>query len=125
MKSKEPALSDLTEDALLQRFATLTQQHGDAIYHWETSRANRIFPHIQAVVDELQSRENDKRTDLLRLYDHPNVFVRLNAARYTLAVAPEVACRALQTIAESKDYPASAEAGMSIHAFVSGINKPA
>jgi hypothetical protein len=79
--AKRVKLSALTTAELVQRFTELAAQHGDAIYHCETARANRIYPKIQAVADELKFRQGDQRSELLRLYDHPNIFVRLKAAR--------------------------------------------
>jgi hypothetical protein len=78
--AKRVKLSALTTAELVQRFTELAAQHGDAIYHCETARANRIYPKIQAVADELKFRQGDQRAELLRLYDHPDIFVRLNAA---------------------------------------------
>src|SRR5947209_20553374 len=100
MRSEQTPLTVLSADELVQRFADLSAQHGDAIYHWETATANRIYPKIQAVADELKSREGDQRAQLLRLYDHPNIFVRLKAAKATLAVEPLVARDAIQKIAD-------------------------
>jgi hypothetical protein len=124
MRSEQTPLTRLSADELVQRFADLSAQHGDAIYHWETARANRIYPKIQAVADELKSREGDQRVHLLRLYDHPNIFVRLKAAKATLAVEPLVAREAIQRIADSKERPAAFEAGMSLAMLDEGIYTP-
>jgi hypothetical protein len=124
MRSEQTPLTRLSADELVQRFADLSAQHGDAIYHWETARANRIYPKIQAVADELKSREGDQRAQLLRLYDHPNIFVRLKAAKATLAVEPLVAREAIQRIADSKERPAAFEAGMSLAMLDEGIYTP-
>jgi hypothetical protein len=124
MRSEQTPLTRLSADELVQRFADLSAQHGDAIYHWETARANRIYPKIQAVADELKSREGDQRARLLRLYDHPNIFVRLKAAKATLAVEPLVAREAIQRIADSKERPAAFEAGMSLAMLDEGIYTP-
>jgi hypothetical protein len=124
MRSEQTPLTRLSADELVQRFADLSAQHGDAIYHWETARANRIYPKIQAIADELKSREGDQRAQLLRLYDHPNIFVRLKAAKATLAVEPLVAREAIQRIADSKERPAAFEAGMSLAMLDEGIYTP-
>jgi hypothetical protein len=44
MPAKRVKLSALTTAELVQRFTELAAQHGDAIYHCETARANRIYP---------------------------------------------------------------------------------
>jgi hypothetical protein len=122
--AKRVKLSALTTAELVQRFTELAAQHGDAIYHCETARANRIYPKIQAVADELKFRQGDQRAELLRLYDHPNIFVRLKAAKATLAVEPLVARDAIQKIADSKERPAAFEAGMSLAMLDEGIYTP-
>ena len=124
MKSDKTPLSQLTTDELVERFADLAAQHGDAIYYLETAKANRIFPKIKAVENELKSRSGDQRRELLRLYDHPNAFVRLNAAKATLALRPTTAREAIQKIADSKERPVSFEAGMSLAMLDEGIYKP-
>jgi hypothetical protein len=55
---------------------------------------------------------------------HPNAQVRVKAIKNTLAVAPEKARQALEELANSKEYPASGEAGMSVWALDEGIFKP-
>jgi hypothetical protein len=122
--AKRVKLSALTTAELVQRFTELAAQHGDAIYHCETARANRIYPKIQAVADELKFRQGDQRSELLRLYDHPDMFVRLNAAHATLAIAPIVARAAIQKIADSKEQPAAGDAGMAIRMLDRGVYKP-
>ena len=77
-----------------------------------------------AVEDELKARDGDQRRELLSLYNHPNAQVRLNAVKATLAVAPEPARRALQAIADSREYPQAGDAGMSIWNLERGIFKP-
>lgn len=124
MRSEQTPLSKLSDDELIQKFADLAAQHGDAIYYLETAKANRIFPKMKAVENELKSRSGDQRRELLRLYDHPNAFVRLNAAKATLALRPATAREAIQKIYDSKERPASFEAGMSLAMLDEGIYKP-
>jgi hypothetical protein len=124
MKPDKTSLSQFTTDELVQRFVELTAQHGNAIRYLETAKANRIFPKIKAVEGELKSRPGDQRRELLRLYDHPNAFVRLKAAKATLALMPSTARAAIQKIYDSKERPASFEAGMSLALLDEGIYKP-
>jgi hypothetical protein len=77
-----------------------------------------------AIKDELKMRHGDQRRELLSLYDHPNVQVRLNAAKVTLAVAPEPAREVLQAISDSLEYPQAGDAGMSLWNLEQGIFKP-
>jgi hypothetical protein len=76
------------------------------------------------VEEELKARDGDQRRALLDLYDHPNAQVRLNAAKATLAVAPESARRMLQTMADSREFPQAGDAGMTLDSLDRGIFKP-
>ncbi len=58
-----------------------------------------------AITDELKARGEEAHLRLLSLYDHPNVQVRLQAARGTLSVAPPRP-EAIEVIANSKDFQA-------------------
>jgi hypothetical protein len=76
------------------------------------------------LVNQLKSRPGDQRRVLLDLYDHPNRQVRLNAAKATLAIAPDAAKQALQTLTENKLYSQALDAGMCLWALEQGIFKP-
>lgn len=63
------------------------------------------------ISDELKSRDKNQRTALRSLFECPNMQVRLQAAKLTLAVAPVEARRQLEAIVSSKWFP-QADAGM-------------
>jgi hypothetical protein len=121
---KRVNLQRLTVDQLVDRFASLALAQDDALLDSNISKVNRLFRKLQDVSAELKAREGDQRRALLELYDHPNAQVRLKATKATLAVAPEVARRMLETIAESSEFPQAGEAGMSIYNLDAGIFKP-
>ncbi len=77
-----------------------------------------------AIERELKQRPGDERSALLLLYGHPNAQVRLQAATATLAVAPDAARKALQELANSKNYPQSGEAWGHLRNLDSGFFKP-
>lgn len=79
---------------------------------------------MREVDRELRARGQAARMLLLRLFDHPNIQVRLNAAALSLAVAPTEARRALEAIARSNQYPQAGEAGMLISGLETGTFKP-
>jgi hypothetical protein len=54
---------------------------------------------------ELKRRPGDQRRALAKLFDYPNMQVRLMAAQYSLAVVPEAAHRAIEDIAASRWAP--------------------
>lgn len=82
-----------------------------------TGNSGRLLPDVEAQLsreyvelarieeDELNACDGDQRRELLRLYDHPNAQVRLNAVKATLAVTPEPARRSLRAIPNSREYP--------------------
>jgi hypothetical protein len=74
--------------------------------------------------NELRRREGDQRRALLPLLDHPNVQVRLKAAITMLAVAPELARAALESVRDSGILPQSADAEGMLEAVDDGSYVP-
>jgi len=72
----------------------------------------------------LKSRSGDARRELTRLYGHPNVHVWLNAAKATLAIAPEEARKQLHAIQDSRHFPQAGDARMALWTLDEGIYKP-
>jgi hypothetical protein len=118
------SLKSLSTDELVGRFTTSALQQDEALLCGEQANVNRLFWDLAAIADELKSRPGDQRSVLLRLYDHPNAQVRVKAIKATLAVAPDEGRRALEALANSNDFPAAGEAGMSIVALDRGIFRP-
>jgi hypothetical protein len=114
----------MTAEALVDRFAALASQQGIELDSDDIAEVNRIYQRLKDIAEELKVRPGDQRRELLRLYDHPNLQVRLKAVKATLAVAPDAARQMLQAIAESHEQPQAGEAGMSIWALDEGIFKP-
>jgi uncharacterized protein YdcH (DUF465 family) len=121
---KRSKLQDMTVNQLLERFTRIGSEQHQAILRDKHARFNRLFDEMVAIEDELKRRDGDQRRQLLSLFNHPNAQVRLNAAKATLPVAPEPARRALQTIADSREYPQAGNAGMSLDNLELGIFKP-
>jgi len=115
-------LQEMSVNELVRYFITIALTQNEA--RFRISEFNRLFDEMEKVEQELKRRQGDRRHALLALYTHPNVEVRLAAAKATLAVAPEAARRMLQSIAESHEYPQAGDAGMSLDALDSGIFKP-
>ena len=120
----KPRLSDLTVEQLVARFVEIGLAQDKALLYDEIGKFNRLFDEKQGVVDELKSRSGDQRHALLALYDHPNLQVRLNAVKNSLALAPEEGRRVLQAMADSRRYPQAGDAGMTLWALDEGIFKP-
>jgi hypothetical protein len=107
---------------LLNRYAEIGVEQDEA--EFDDKKFNRLFREMVAVEEELKSRDGDQRRLLMQFYDHPNLQVRLNAAKATLAVAPAEARHQLEAIRSSKIYPQAADAGMVIRMLDSSVFKP-
>jgi hypothetical protein len=121
---KRAGVESKTVHQLVEQFVAIGIEQDRALLRNEVAKFNRLFDVMIYVEDELKARAGDQRRVLLDLYDHPNAQVRLNAAKATLAVAPEGARRMLQTMAESREYPQAGDAGMTLDSLDRGIFKP-
>jgi hypothetical protein len=119
-----PNLKTSTVPDLVALFIALGLDQYQARLRNEQKRLNRATLEMFDVCEELKARAGDRRSALLSLYSHPNLQVRLMAAKLTLAVAPAAAKQLLQEIADSKEYPQAGDAGMSLWALKQGIFRP-
>ncbi|MGH6838399.1 MAG: DUF2019 domain-containing protein [Methylocella sp.] len=121
---KNVSLGDLTVDQLIDRFAEFGVAQDQAELMGEMGKFNRLYGQMDATEKELRRRGRDARLGLQRLYDHPNMQVRLSAAKRTLGVAPDAARKVIQAIYDSKWYPQAGDAGMTLLNLDSGVFKP-
>jgi Domain of unknown function (DUF2019) len=105
-------LNTLTVEQLVERFAAVGLEQDQAILEDNNDEYAHLFWQMEEIKKELKRRSGDQRRALLGLYSHPNIQVRLKAAKATLAVAPEQARRMIEEIAQSKLYPHAGDAGM-------------
>lgn len=112
----------MTTADLLQRYVANGVEQDEAIFQNENEKFKRLFREMVALEKELKSR--GQRHLLMRFYDHHNMQVRLNAAKATLAVAPDEARHQLEAIRYSKLNPQAADAGMAIRMLDRGAFKP-
>jgi hypothetical protein len=119
-----PKLQDMTVDQLVERFVAIGVAQDKALLYGEHRKFNRLFREMNEVDQGLRRRGPEARLALLRLYDHPNMQVRVKAAIRTLGVAPDAARRALQEIKETHCYPQAADASMFLRDFDNGSYKP-
>jgi hypothetical protein len=98
---KRATIDTLTTDQLFERFAEISVGQYEALLYDEYKKLKRLFGDMRAVDDELRKRGRNARLDLLRLYDHPNMQVRLHAAKCTLGVAPDAARRVIEAVRAS------------------------
>jgi ParB-like chromosome segregation protein Spo0J len=121
---KPAHLDQLSVQDLLARFAQICIAQDEALLANEIARFNRLFGAMLEIVNELKRRPGDQRRELLQLYGHPNMQVRLKAAKNSLAVAPKAARRLIEEIKDSNWLPQSGEAGMTLQNLDDGIFKP-
>ncbi|WP_041802624.1 DUF2019 domain-containing protein [Rhodopseudomonas palustris] len=114
----------MSVEGLVKRLVEIGVAQDAALLGAEYAKFNRLFDRMQQVSAELKRRDGDQRRALLALYDHPNMQVRLKAAKHTLAVAPVEARQQLEAIAGSKWFPQAGDAGMSLWNLDRGVFKP-
>lgn len=108
---------------LVERFTAASLGQFGAELQSDIPAQNRFVRETMAIAEELRTRPEDQRAALAELYEHPNVQVRLNAARLTLAVTP-AARQVVQAIADSREYPQAMDAGMCLWSLDQGLFKP-
>jgi Domain of unknown function (DUF2019) len=121
---RQVKLQEMTVDQLVDRFAEIGVDQDRALLYDEIGRFNKLFDQMHAVDNELRARGTQARLALLRLFDHPNMQVRLEAAKWSLGVAPEMARKVIQNIYDSKWYPQAGDAGMTLWNLDRGVFKP-
>jgi Domain of unknown function (DUF2019) len=112
MKSKK--LIEMTVDELVERFAEIGLAEDRALDNDEYRKFNKLYGQIDEVDRELRARGREARLALTRLYTHPNMQVRLEAAKWSFALAPQAARQVIQAIADSKWPPQYLDAGMTL-----------
>jgi hypothetical protein len=121
---KRSNLRDLTVPDLVSRFAAIGVEQDKALLWGEIAKFNRLYDKKAAITTELRNRAGDRRRALLLLFDHPNMQVRLNAAKATLAVAPQAARQMLERIQEWQRQPQAGDAGMCLWNLDRGVFVP-
>jgi Domain of unknown function (DUF2019) len=117
-------LVGLSVAELVQRFIDVAREQQDAELRDDRRDMRALYWKMDAVRNELKARAGDQRRALVPLLRHPNVQVRLKAAKSTLSLDPEGARRTLDVIFASGIQPQAMEAGMSIWNLDRGVFKP-
>ncbi len=117
-------LKGLSTSELMLLFEKLCIEQYNALERDEIAAFNKRYDKIQAIADELKSRPGDQRRVLMQLFGHPNMQVRLTAAKVNLAVDYIAARREIQAIVDSKWFPQAGDAGMTLHHLDTGFYKP-
>ncbi len=117
-------LKGRSTNELKSLFESLCIEQYNALERNEIASFNKRYSKIQEIVDELKSRPGDQRRVLMQLFGHPNMQVRLTAAKFNLAVDYIAARREIQDIVDSKWFPQAGDAGMTLHHLDTGVYKP-
>lgn len=117
---KQTNLDKISVHELVERFVSIAMAQDEALIADETAKYNLLYDQMEAVEQELKSRQGDARHALLDLFESKNTHVRLKAALATLAVAPKAARTMLQEISDSNEYPQAAEARSMMRALDEG-----
>lgn len=121
---KRVVLNEANVDELVDRFAEIGLAQDQALLRDDIRAVNRLYDQLKAIERILKERHGDLRAALARLYDHPNMQVRIKAAKATLAVMPEAARAQLEAVQRTNWQPQSLEAGMSLWNLERGVFKP-
>jgi hypothetical protein len=121
---KHTQLNDLNTQQLAERFLQVALQQYDALQKGQTAQHNRLYDIMEDVKSELRQRPGDQRSALLPLLNHTNAQVRLKAAYTLLAVSPDRAKKALESVRDSRVAPQSVNAGFMLEALADGSYVP-
>lgn len=122
--TQQKNLKSLSNAEIVNLFERLCIQQYDAMEREEQARVNCLVWRVHDLEMELKSRPGDQRYELMRLFGHPNMQVRLSAAQANLAVDYASARREIQEIKDSKWYPQAMDAGMTLYFLDIGESKP-
>jgi hypothetical protein len=115
---------NLSDEELVDCFATATKQMGAAVLDSETGEANRIFDVMWSIDATLRSRGKDARLKLLPLLDDKDRFVRYYAAKKLLGLVPDKARAEIERNGRYTFDAICGDAGMTLDALDAGIFKP-
>jgi hypothetical protein len=121
---KRIKLEDVSADQLVDRFAEIGIAQYQALLGGATREFSQLYGQMDAIDKELRARGKEARLALVRLYDHPNIQVRLQAASFTLGIAPAVARKVIEDVKKSDWFPQAGDAGMTLRYLDEGIFKP-
>jgi hypothetical protein len=121
---KRVVLGEMTAKGLVELFAQIVVAQDRALLGRERAKFNRLYQQMEDVANELKTREGDQRRLLVELFNFPNMQVRVQAAKLTLAVAPVEARKQLEAIAATHWFPQAGDAGMCLDNLDAGRFKP-
>jgi len=110
-------LQSMSVPELLDRFADNGIKQDKALLYDEGRKFNKLFRDMDAINKELLRRGDQAQLELLKLYGHSNMQVRVQAAKFTMVTAPAKAKVELEAIKSSRHFPQAGDAGMALREF--------
>lgn len=117
---KRQRLTEMGLNDLVELFIDLSTKQGEALVVDDTRSYNALFRQLTEIDHELRARGKNSRFELSKLFDHPNPFVRLNAASDLLGLLPQEARSVLEKIRDARIQPEALDAGMMLCRFDRG-----
>jgi len=94
---KRVRLKGLSVDQLVDCFADIGIAQDEALLYDEHAKFRHLYSQMEEVDKELRARGTEARRALARLFDHPNMQVKLQAAKWSLGVLPKDARRVIES----------------------------
>jgi hypothetical protein len=117
-------LDKLTVDELVSLFASLGEQQYPFTLNDEVKPANRLIIQQNEIDKELRRRGAEARLQLTKLFTHPNIQVRMNAAKWSVGIARESALSVLRQITKEDFGAFRLSAGMTVALVADGTVTP-
>ncbi|HLY89371.1 MAG TPA: DUF2019 domain-containing protein [Acetobacteraceae bacterium] len=117
-------LDKLTTDELVAQFVSLSEQQYLLMLNDDFKKFNHLFDKQTEIDKELRKRGIEARLELTKLFNHPNIQVRLSAAKRSLGVARESALDVLRQIIKEDFGPFRLRAGMTVALVEDGTVEP-
>jgi hypothetical protein len=83
---------------LIKLFAKAAAEQGEALRAGDPKKANSRYRTMKKTYLELKSRNPEALREIFSLFEHPDGYVRLNAAAHSLKFDPPSALRVLQIL---------------------------
>ncbi|GGF01301.1 hypothetical protein GCM10011611_03560 [Aliidongia dinghuensis] len=117
-------LDKMTVDELVSLFASLGERQYPLTLNDEVKSANHLIRQQNEISKELRRRGIAARLELTKLFNHPNIQVRMNAAKWSIGIAREPALNVLRQITKEDFGAFRLSAGMTVALVEDGTINP-
>jgi hypothetical protein len=99
---RKSQLKTLSTEQLVEEFRRLSAEHGQALEASNARAANRKFPTLVAIIEELRSRDPEAQRQLSKLLADPDPSTRYWTAGAVLDFAPSEAEQVLEELSRTQ-----------------------